>query len=247
MSNQPADSATIPSGTPELSVPSFSGSTVGQPNSTEVRDVSELAKRLEETERRLAAAEKRFQSEHDKGVKKVESRMDMLEKAAGYLQEFKDPKKAAREMRLDELASEETSPVEPTSAKISKDEELKSEYKTRIEKHLKKVGIPESEWVAATEAIKGKSYESVDEAVFAAMETAQNYQTNKGKQTAPASVAAASTQTTVTSTHEVSEEEANKELGDLQKGNLRDPKNIARRKELKAILEKANPLDHSVT
>ncbi len=247
MAEETQVSAPAVSGNSELSAPNISGAVEGQLKSAGQRDEFDLAKEVREMRAEIEQVKRIAQGEKDRGVNKVRTELDDLKRALGYLEKHKDPEKAFREMAIDEMIADRTTPRE-TSPKVSKDEELKVEYKSRIEKHLKKVGIPEAEWVAATESLKDKSFDSVDDAVFAAMEAAQNYKTNKGKQTAPATVAAVSTQTGASSTHEAKPEDVAEELAELvRSGNLRDPKTVDRMKELKARLGKASPVDLSVT
>jgi hypothetical protein len=239
-------SAPAVSGNSELSAPNISGAVEGQQKSAGQREEFDLAKEFREMRAEIEQVRRVAQGEKDRGVNKVRTELDELKRALGYLEKHKDPEKAAREMILDDMVAERTTPAE-TSPKVSKDEELKVEYKSRIEKHLKKVGIPEAEWASATESLKDKSFDSVDDAVFAAMEAAQNYKVNKGKQSAPATTAAVSTQIRATSTHESTTEEVAEEYTKLARGNLRDPKTVTRMKELKAMLDKESPVDYSVT
>lgn len=191
MTEQPADSAPVVSGEQGLSVPVISGAKGGQPNSPEVREESELAKEFRELKAKVDKIERGEQSAKDRGLRKVETRLDELSKAFGYVEKYKDPETAKREMLIDEALSRMPADREEPSPRVSKDEELQAECKSRIEKHLGKKGIPIAEWGAATAGLQDKTFASVDDALETAMELVAAYQDNKRKQNAPASLAGA--------------------------------------------------------
>jgi hypothetical protein len=227
-------SASSASGNLELSTPNISGTVEGQPKSAGQKEELDLAKELRDVKARLDKYERGEQSAKDRGVKKLETRLDDLTKALAFLD------------KLDGATPEKVAPVPETSPKVSKDEEPEAEYKRRVTKRLNKLGIPEAEHGLATAALAGKEYADWDEAVDEAVEAAKVYAANKQKQSAPASLAGASTATKVTSTHETTEDEAADEYAKLARGSLRDKKTVERMRELKAQLDKANPRDDSV-
>ena len=171
-----------------MSTPAISGKSDGQPNSTEIREDSELVKTIQGLTKRLEKIERGEQSKKDRGIKALSEKIEEMRRSQAYLQEHKTPERAAREKAIDDLLD---SRDVGASASTVTDERESLEYKNRIERRLKKKGVPRAEWATATAAVANQEFDDVDDAVDAASEAIDAYLTNKAKQDAPASPAGA--------------------------------------------------------
>jgi hypothetical protein len=172
MTNQSADSAIEASGKQEnptsVAVPEISGKSVGQPSSPVVRDepsLGEVLREIKSVNKRIEKLERGEQSAKDRGVDSVRKELADLKRMAGLLKvPEEEADKVARDVVLNRVVDRELS-REDVSPQVYQGRNPQAEYEDRVKKRLAKLGIPEAEYELATSGVKGKSFESWDEAV----------------------------------------------------------------------------------